>query len=352
MGAVTEERATSSESRAPVRAMILAAGYGTRLQAIGQRRPKPMLPVCGTPLVRWSVRWLVHHGVRDIAVNLHHLGEQIEAELGDGSALGARIRYSPEHGMILGTGGGLRQARPLIDAGDDAPIVVVNGKILIDLDLKALLAAHRAHGGEATMVLRPDPAGEWGRPLRLDADGRLVELVGERSPVAQGPLGGPMMFTGVHVLQPRLLDRIPPEGEQCVIRTAYRAAVAEGLVHGVVTDGYWWEHSTPERYRQGVWNVLDGKAALPHAEHLLRGVHPEAVIEPGAMVEPPVWIGPGAHVGAGARVGPYVQLGARSRVAPGVNLRRAVVWDGVFVERDADDAVLVGDDAETSPSRG
>lgn len=342
----------SSESRAPVRAMILAAGYGTRLQAIGQRRPKPMLPVCGTPLVRWSVRWLVHHGVRDIAVNLHHLGEQIEAELGDGSALGARIRYSPEHGMILGTGGGLRKARPLIDAGDDAPIVVVNGKILIDLDLRALLAAHRAHGGEATMVLRPDPAGEWGRPLRLDADGRLVELVGERSPVAQGPLGGPLMFTGVHVLQPRLLDRIPPDGEQCVIRTAYRAAAAEGRVHGVVTDGYWWEHSTPERYRQGVWNVLDGKAALPHAEHLLRGVHPEAVIEPGAMVEPPVWIGPGAHVGAGARVGPYVQLGARSRVAPGVRLRRVVVWDGVFVQHDADDAVLVDDDTVTPPSRG
>jgi mannose-1-phosphate guanylyltransferase len=334
----------SNEPQAPVRAMILAAGYGTRLQAMGQRRPKPMLPVCGTPLVRWSVRWLVHHGVRDIAVNLHHLGEQIEAELGDGSALGARIRYSPEHGRILGTGGGLRHARPLIDMGDDAPIVVVNGKILIDLDLHAVLRAHRAHGGEATMVLRADPAGEWGRPLRLDADGRLVELVGERSPAAREPLGGPMMFTGVHVLQPRLLDRIPPEGEQCVVRTAYRAAAAEGRVFGVVTEGYWWEHSTPERYRQGVWNVLDGQAALPHAEHALVGVHPEAVVEPGAVVEPPVWIGPGARVGAGASVGPYVQLGARSEVAPGVSLRRVVVWDGVTAREDAADAVLVDDD--------
>lgn len=335
--------------------MILAAGYGTRLQAIGQRRPKPMLPVCGTPLVRWSVRWLVHHGVRDIVVNLHHLGEQIEAELGDGSALGARIRYSPEHGRILGTGGGLRQARPLLvpeGESDEAPIVVVNGKILVDLDLHAVLAAHRAYGGEATMVLRPDPAGEWGRPLRLDADGRLVELVGERSPSARAPIGGPMMFTGVHVLQPRLLDRIPPEGEQCVIRTAYRAAAAEGRVFGVATDRYWWEHSTPERYRQGVWNVLDGKAALPHAEHPLSGVDPTAVIEPGAVVEPPVWIGPGAHVGAGARVGPYVQLGARAVVAPGVTLRRVVVWDGVTAREHAEDAVLVDDDARGPASRG
>jgi NDP-sugar pyrophosphorylase family protein len=304
--------------------------------------------------VRWSVRWLVHHGVRDIVINLHHLGEKIEAELGDGSALGARIRYSPEHGQILGTGGGLRQARPLLcpegDAGDDAPIVVVNGKILLDLDLHALLSAHRAHGGEATMVLRPDPTGEWGRPLRLDADGRLVELVGERSPVAREPLGGPLMFTGVHVVTPRLLARIPPEGEQCVIRTAYRAAAAEGRAFGVVTDGYWWEHSTPERYRQGIWNVLDGKAALPHAEHPLRGIDPGAVIEPGAVVEPPVWIGPGARVGAGARVGPYVQLGAGARVAPGVSLRRVVVWEGVVASRDAEDAVLVGDDPSAPPA--
>jgi mannose-1-phosphate guanylyltransferase len=341
---------------APVRAMILAAGFGTRLGAITERCPKPMLPVCGSPLVRWAVRWLVHHGIRDVVINLHHLGEQIEAELGnggagnggagDGGALGARIRYSPEHGRILGTGGGLRQARPLLVAedGDDAPIVVVNGKILTDLDLSAVLAFHRAHGDEATMVLRPDPTGEWGRPLRIDADGRLAELVGERSPVVREPCSEPLMFTGVHVVQPRFLDRIPPEGEQCVVRTAYRAAAAEGRVRGWVTEAYWWEHSTPERYRQGVWNVLDGRATLPHAEHALRGIHPEAMVEPGAVVEPPVWIGRAARVGAGARVGPHVQLGVGARVAPGVRLRRVVVWDGVTVREDAEDAVLVGDD--------
>lgn len=334
----------STADAAPVRAMILAAGFGTRLGPITERRPKPMLPVCGAPLVRWAVRWLVHHGVREIAINLHHLGEQIEAELGDGSTLGARIRYSPEHGQILGTGGGLRQARPLIDAGDDAPIVVVNGKILLDLDLHAVLAAHRAHAGEATMVLRPDPEGQWGRPLRVDADGRLVELVGERSPVVREPCSGPLMFTGVHVMQPRFLERIPAEGEQCVVRTAYRTAAAEGRVFGHVTHDYWWEHSTPERYRQGVFNVLDDRAALPHAEHPLRGVHAEAHVEEGAVVEAPVWIGPGARVGAGAHVGPHVQLGARAQVAPGVRLRRAVVWEGVRVREDAEDVVLVDDD--------
>ncbi|MEM9455200.1 MAG: NDP-sugar synthase [Myxococcota bacterium] len=325
----------------PARAMILAAGFGTRLGPITQRRPKPMLPVCGAPLVRWAVRWLVHHGVRDIAINLHHLGAQIEAELGDGQALGARIRYSPEHGMILGTGGGLRKARPLIDGGDDVPIVVVNGKILVDLDLRAVLAGHRAHDGEATMVLRPDPQGRWGRPLRLDAQGRLVELIGERSPNPREPLSGPLMFTGVHVVQPRFLDRIPPEGEQCVVRTAYRKAAADGAVFGQTTERYWWEHSTPERYRQGVFNVLAGQVELPYAEHHLRGVHRRAQVDPEAEVIGPVWIGAGAVVEAGARVGPDVQLGERAVVRSGVSLRRSVVWDGVTVAADAQDAVLV-----------
>lgn len=327
----------------PARAMILAAGFGTRLGPITERRPKPMLPVCGSPLVRWAVRWLVHHGIREIAINLHHLGEQIEAELGDGAALGARIRYSPEHGQILGTGGGLRQARSLLDEGDDVPIVVVNGKILLELDLHEVLQAHRGYGGEATMVLRPDPEGRWGRPLRIDAEGRLVELVGERSPRVREPCSGPLMFTGVHVMQPRFLDRIPPQGEQCVVRTAYRAAAAEGQVFGVVSERYWWEHSTPERYRQGVFNVLDGGVTLPYAEHPLQGVDPRAIVEEGAVIEPPVWIGPHARVGAGARVGPHVQLGARAVVAPGVSLRRTVVWDDVTAHEDAEDAVLVGD---------
>lgn len=321
--------------------MILAAGFGTRLGPITQRRPKPMLPVCGAPLVRWSVLWLVHHGVRDIVINLHHLGAQIEAELGDGSALGARIHYSPEHGQILGTGGGVREARRWLDPGDDEPIVLVNGKILVDLDLGRVVEAHRGSGAEATMVLRPDPEGRWGRPLRLDADGRLVEIIGERGPSVREPQSGPLMFTGVHVVQPRFLDRIPPKGEQCIVRTAYRQGVAQGVVHGVQTDRYWWEHSTPERYRDGVFNVLAGKVALPYAEHHLQGVHPEAKVDPSARIEGPVWIGAGATVEAGATVGPNVQLGERAHVAAGVTVRRAVVWDGVRVTRDAADAVLV-----------
>lgn len=310
--------------------MILAAGFGTRLGELTRLKPKPMLPICGTPLVRWSVLWLRHHGVRDIVINLHHLGEQIRDELGDGSALGVSIAYSPEE-VILGTGGGLREARSLLDDGSGAPILVMNGKIMLDLDLGDLLRLHRGRASEATMVLRRDDEGVWGGSLGADAQGRLVRLLGEMSPGAD-PEVPQLMFTGVHVFEPRFLDRVPPDGEQCIIRTAYTQAFREDQsVHALVTDRYWWEHSTPERYLAGMTNVLEGRVELPYAEHPLHGVDPTARVAGDAVLEGPVWIGPGARVGSGARVGPHVQLGAHAEVAPGARLRRCIVWEGAHV---------------------
>jgi mannose-1-phosphate guanylyltransferase len=328
----------------PVRAMVLAAGFGSRLGDIGRVRPKPMLPVLGVPLVRWAVRYLRYHGIREIVVNLHHLGEQIEAELGDGSRDDVAIAYSREEGQILGTGGGLRHARHLIDDGKNSPIVVMNAKLLVDLDLNAVLAAHRDAGAEATMVVRPDAdAAKWGSQ-QLAADGRIVRLLGREPPVATPPpVSPPMMFTGIHVITPRLIDRVPPEGEQCVIRTAYRELFDEGQgLHGFVTERYWWEHSTAERYLQGVVNALEGRIALPYAPHAIRGVARGAIVEPGANVEGPVWIGAGARIEAGATVGPLAQIGPGSVVRAGATVVRSVIEAAEIRESVADRVIMHG----------
>lgn len=322
--------------------MIMAAGLGTRLGELSDLRPKPMLPVCGAPLVRWVALWLRAQGVREIVVNLHHLGRQIEDELGDGAALGVAIAYSREDGLVLGTGGGLRHARSLLDDGSGAPVVVVNGKILLELELGRVLAAHREAGAEATMVLRPDADAErWGS-LRVGPDGSIVGLLGKLREGASA--GEPLMFTGVHVLEPRFFDRIPGEGPQCVVRTAYTALFREGRgLHGFVTRDYWWEHSTVERYLRGVANVIEGRVRLPFAERPVRGVAASARVGEGAQVDPAVWIGEGVEIGAGAQIGARVQLGDGAVVAPGVRLRDVIVWDGVRVGADAEHAVLVRD---------
>ena len=326
------------------RAMILAAGYGSRLGELGQRRPKPMLPVAGRPLVRWGADWLVHHGIRDIVVNLHHLGAQIEAELGDGGAFGARVAYSHEDGMILGTGGGLRHARARLDHGDGAPIVVANGKIVHDVDLGAVLAWHRSCGAEATMVLREDREGAWGSPIRVDEDGFVCALAGAtREASSPTKVSAPLMFTGIHVLSPSLLDRIPSEGEQCVIRTAYVPAMREGRVAAYVHQGYWWEHSTPERYLRGVFNLLQGLVGPAWASAPTAGIDPTSSIHPSAKLVGPVRIGAGVRVGAGARVGPLVQLDDESVVRPGSVVERAVVWSKAVVEGRVEDRVVTGE---------
>lgn len=326
--------------------MILAAGFGSRLGTLSQHRPKPMLPVAGLPLVRWAVLWLRHHGIEKMVVNLHHLGEQIEAELGNGSALDVEIQYSRENGQILGTGGGLRQARPWLDDGDDAPIVIVNGKILLDLDLSDVLTRHRAAGAEATMVLRPDPeARTWGS-FRLDETGRIAEFLGAspKTPGTKDPVSAPLMFTGVHVVQPRFLERIPPEGEQCIIRTAYRELFHEGRgLFGDVTEGYWAEHSTPARYLDGVAAVLSGRVSLPFAPHPLAGIHESARVAEDAKIVPPVWIDRDAVIESKAVVGPLVQVGRNARVATGVSISRSIVWDTVAVTHDLEDGIATPD---------
>ena len=320
------------------RAMILAAGFGTRLGPLTALRPKPMLPVCGAPLVRWAVLWLRSQGVREFVINLHHMGEQIEQELGNGATLGVAIVYSRES-EILGTGGGLRQARPWLDDGTGRPIVIVNGKILLELNLDEVLRSHRARKAEATMVLRGDLAAErWGS-FRLDAAGQVAEFLGVGGP--KTPSSPPLMFTGVHVIQPQFLDRIPPQGAQCIIRSAYQQLFTEaGPLFGFVSDRYWWEHSTLERYLQGVRNVLDGRVALPYAEGPVVGIDPHAVLG-RAQVVAPVWIGAGVRVRGAPIIGPHVQLGSDVSIEGDVRVARSVVWPGGSVARDLDGDVVV-----------
>src|SRR5688572_5909140 len=154
----------SATEGAPVKAMILCAGLSTRLGPLGAALPKPLLPVCDVPILRYGLALLTAHGVRDIVINLHHRGELIRQALGDGAAFGARIQYVAES-AILGTGGGLKNALHLLDPdGSDEPFLSLNGKLIFDLDLAALLAARsRDPDVLGTLVVRRVPdAVAWG----------------------------------------------------------------------------------------------------------------------------------------------------------------------------------------------
>src|SRR2546425_12373897 len=139
-----------------MKAMILAAGYGERLWPLTCDRAKPALPVLGKPLVGYVAEYLAKYGVVDVIVNLHHQPESVRSALGDGSQFGVKLQYVHEP-VILGTSGALDNARRLLE-GDT--LVVINGKLITDLDLKAALETHRRTTALATLVLKENPKRE------------------------------------------------------------------------------------------------------------------------------------------------------------------------------------------------
>jgi NDP-sugar pyrophosphorylase family protein len=290
--------------------MILCAGLGTRLSALSDERPKPLLPVCDQPLVRYSLTLLRAAGVRDVIVNTHHHSDQIVAELGE------EVAYSHEQPTILGTGGAVKQAARFLGG---EPFLLVNGKIVLELDVAALLAQHERSGALATLVVRKDAdAARWGAVDVDEARARVCAIRG----------AGEYMFTGVHVIAPELIDLLPP-GVSDIVGDGYLPALARGRTLGAfILPGYFWEHSTPERYLAGNWNLLHGRARLAAAPGPLSGISPEAEVDRAAEVTPPVLCAPGALVAGGAAIGPDVVVGRGARVPAGARLSRVVLWPG------------------------
>ncbi|WP_447984495.1 nucleotidyltransferase family protein [Nitrospira sp. Nam74] len=239
-----------------MRAMILAAGLGTRLRPLTDAIPKPLLPVGGTPLIVWNLLLLRHHGIRDVIINLHHLGDLIEKELGDGSTWDMHISYSHEP-TILGTGGGLKQAERFFEGES---VLVLNGDTLCDLDVGALRQFHRQQNPLATMVVRDDPdVDRWGA-LELDADHRIVRINGQgrgnKGPVIK------RMFAGVHIIHPRLLRTLPAGRESSIIDAYVREIVQGEPVSGYTLHGYWSDVGTPARYAEAQTDVARGLLRL------------------------------------------------------------------------------------------
>ena len=322
--------------------MILAAGRSTRLGALGTQKPKPLVPICGYPAITFSLVRCAAAGLRDVVINLHHHGAQIRAAIGDGSPFGVLVRYS-EEAELLGTGGGLARARALFRPG---PVLVMNGKVVADLPLASLIEAHAAAaqdgpgGTVATMVLRPNPDPGKFPPVSLDALGRVVALRGRPGSAKAVGAVTDMMFSGVHILEPALLDRLPA-GESDVIAAAYQPALDAGArVQGLVLAGYFEEHSTPERYLLGNLALLRQPDLVAIPPGPLVGVDADARVAAGAEIRAPVRIAAGAIVEPGAVVGPEVVVCAGGIVRAGARVSRSVVWPDAVAEGEIDSAVV------------
>lgn len=233
-----------------MRAMVLAAGLGTRLRPLTDTLPKPLVDVLGHPLIAYPLGLLRRAGIVDVAVNLHHLGDQVRAALGDGREFGLRLTYFPED-PILDSGGAIGNARAFLDGG---PFLVLNADTVADIDLREVIAFHEARRAAVTLVVRPDrQAAEYG-VVEVARNRRIARIRGIPRQLPGGvdePLEG-MMFAGIQVLEPSVF-RYMGTGIYSTTRKVYPEMLAAGEpIYGYVYDGFWRVLDTHEGLAEGL----------------------------------------------------------------------------------------------------
>jgi NDP-sugar pyrophosphorylase family protein len=279
-----------------MKAMILAAGFGTRLFPLTIDRTKPAIPFLGKPLVGYVAEYVARFGFKTVVVNLHHQPESVKAALGDGAAFGVNIHYTLETPEILGTAGALDNARHLLE---DDTFVIVNGKIITDIDISEAVATHKRSGAIATMVLKPNIKREKFTEVYMK-DGLLTgfgdfaqSLSVEEIKDTTRDLSAPLMFTGIHILEPKVFEYIPRGVYSDIVPTFYNPALKKGeriAVH--VTNANWFELSTIPRYLDVSLEMMNGASILAGENCIVSG---RAVVRDSIMWDN-VSIGDDAHL--------------------------------------------------------
>lgn len=299
-----------------MRAIVLSAGYGTRLWPLTEDRTKPAIPILGKPLVGYVAEYLAGYGIDEIVVNLHHRPESVRRALGDGSRFGVKLHYVEEP-LILGTSGALDNTR---DFFERETFVVVNGKIITDIDLSAALETHRKSKALATLVLLPNTHRERFSVVETEA-GRIKGFGGMPLAASEEP---PLMFTGIQILEPEIFKYIPRGVFSHSTTDVYPQAIANGEVLAAhVASGKWRELSTLKRYLDISVELLkeNGKTLVTGADC---SIAPSATV-----IDAILW--DDVEVGAGAGISRAI-LADNVKIDAGEVIDNAVVVPRVLVE--------------------
>jgi mannose-1-phosphate guanylyltransferase len=327
-----------------VRAMVLAAGLGTRLRPITYAMPKPMVPVANRPVMEHIVRLLARNGFEQAIANLHWFPETIEGHFGDGGQFGLELSYSREE-QLLGTSGGVRNAAGFL--GDS--FLVISGDALTDIDLAAMRAFHESHDGVATLATkRVADTTQFGVAI-TGADGRIQGFQEKPEPAeALSDLAN----CGIYMFRSQVFDFFPapgtskaagdgdPDGFADWAMDVFPALLENDVpFYSHEIDAYWNDIGNLEELRQGNLDALLGEVRVePGAPEVSEGVRAASPLD-GAEVEGPVLVGAGVEIGSGVRIqGPTI-VGDGCRIGDGAWLRESILLSGAEL---APQAMLIG----------
>ncbi|MCB0834623.1 MAG: nucleotidyltransferase family protein [Bacteroidetes bacterium] len=225
------------------KAMVLAAGYGSRMRPLTDHTPKPLLKVGNRCLIDYSLQMLSRAGIKEVCINLHYLPDLIEAYVGRGQRYGLDVHFFREP-EILGTGGAIRNASDFFGNDD---FIVVNADVITDLDLSAVADYHLTRGGLATMVVLSTPSLPDRNEIAVSSEQRVLSVLGvPRLPHAKTT----RIYTGIQYLTRRVFEYLP-EGSSSIIESFYQPALLAGeSINAYLFDGYWVDSGSPESYNQ------------------------------------------------------------------------------------------------------
>jgi mannose-1-phosphate guanylyltransferase/mannose-1-phosphate guanylyltransferase/phosphomannomutase len=315
-----------------MRAMVLAAGLGTRLRPLTYEITKPMVPVLDRPVMEHIVDLLDRHGIDRIIANLHYFPDSIREYFGD------RIEYRFEE-ELLGTAGGVRACAEFFG---DEPFLVISGDALTDIDLTALANRHRESGGVATLAVKKvSDTREYGVVLH-DRDGRITGFQEKPAPEeALSDLGN----CGIYVFDPKIFDYFPGRPFVDWAKDVFPVLLENDVpfhIHEV--REYWNDVGSLAELRQGTFDALKGELRLEIEGREVRpgvtvaGESP-ASLSPETEIDGPVWIGRDVQIGSGVRLMGPIVIGDGARIGDGAQLRSSIVFPGTTVEPGA---ILIG----------
>lgn len=326
-----------------MRAMILAAGFGTRLRPLTNQMPKPLAPVANRPVMGHVLSLLERHGVGEVIANVSYMPEALREAFGDGSGYGVSLQWSEEPAP-LGTAGGVARAADFLTGGGDDCFCVISGDALTDVDLTGLIEAHRNSGAVATLACKQveDPS-EFGVVV-TDSDGRIEGFQEKPSP---GEQLSNLANCGIYVFDVSIFDHFPPATHKSPaghddqpagfvdwamdVFPALLAGDAEMRAHEI-TD-YWNDIGSLEELLTSNYDALRGlvRVDLP-GEQAADGI--TVVGQPDlseAKLDPPVLIGEGVHFGAGCEVHGPTAIGNGAKIGEGATVVESVLLAGAEV---------------------
>lgn len=313
-----------------MKAMILAAGVGSRLDPLTRSVPKPMVPVVNRPVIEHILAKLKKHGVTQVMVNLHYLGDVIKDHLGNGAKYGVKVSYAHED-RLWGDAGSVKRAEEFF-RGDT--FLVVGGDDISDIDLSRLVKFHQDKKAVSTLALSlVDDPSEYG-----------IVLTNERSRITrflEKPKGGAVFSntanTGIYVFEPEVFDVIPRGVPFGFGRDVFPLLLEQKKpLYGFLSSAYWRDVGSLSVYRRTHFDALEGRVSLefpvPPARRYV-WIGEDARIDPAAQIGYPVLIGSGVTIEAGAQVLDNTVIGDNCTIESNAVLRETILWQGATVKR-------------------